>query len=59
MQWLAHPGTHGARTNAARALADERAMAAEVERFLVNFDHPAGRVQTPVEPAAVHRSHVP
>jgi hypothetical protein len=56
MQWLAdllaHLGTHGAYANASQALADEQETAAELERFLLRFAHPAGRGDTSVEPTA-------
>ncbi len=62
MQWLAdllaNLGTSGASSNASRALADEREKAAQLERFLLRFDHPAGRARTPLEPAAGERAQV-
>lgn len=56
MQWLAdlaaHLGTHGAYANASTSLADEREGAAQIDRFLLRFEHPSGRSRHPVEPAA-------
>lgn len=56
MQWLADLvallGTSGAYANASRALAEEREAAAQVDRFLARFAHPAGQAGTPVELAA-------
>jgi len=56
MQWLAdlvaHLGTHGAYTNASSSLAEEREVATQLDRFLVRFDHPAGRSRAPAEPAS-------
>jgi len=56
MQWLAdlvaHLGSSGAYANASRSLAVERELAAQLDRFLLRFDHPAGRALGPVEPAA-------
>ncbi len=56
MQWLADLiarfGPSGAYANASHALTEEQEAAAQVERFLVRFDHPAGRARIPVEPAA-------
>jgi hypothetical protein len=53
MQWLADLfallGTHGAYANASRSLAEEREVAAEIDRFLVRFDHPAGQARMPLE----------
>jgi hypothetical protein len=54
MQWLtdlvALLGTHGAYANASRSLAEEREVAAQLDRFLLRFDHPAGRDRIPAEP---------
>jgi len=62
MQWLAdlvaHLGAHGAYANASRSLAEEREVAARIDRFLVRFDHPAGRARTPVEAPAGDRVRV-
>jgi len=56
MQWLsdlvALLGTHGSFANASRSLAEERAVAAQLDRFLVSFEHPAGRSRVPLEPPA-------
>ncbi len=56
MQWLAnlvaYLGTHGAYANASGSLAEEREVAAQIDRFLVRFDHPAGRSRVPAEPAS-------
>jgi hypothetical protein len=49
---IARFGTHGAYANASRSLAEEQEVAAQLERFLVRFAHPAGRAHTPHEPAA-------
>jgi hypothetical protein len=49
---LARLGTHGAYANASRALADERERAAQVDRFLLRFAHPAGGSRLVQEPAA-------
>lgn len=59
MQWLADLvsllGPHGAYANASQSLAEEREAAAQVDRFLLRFDHPAGRSRTPLEPTAGER----
>ena len=56
MQWLADLvallGPAGAQANASRSRAEERDMAARIDRFLVQRDHPAGQTRTPVEPPA-------
>ena len=56
MQWLsdlvALLGTPGAYANASRSLAEERDVAANLDRFLVSFAHPAGRSRVPHEPPA-------
>lgn len=54
MQWLAdllaHLGTHGAYANASRSLAEEQEAVARLDRFLLRFDHPAGKGLVPMEP---------
>lgn len=56
MQWLtdlvALLSSHGACSNASRSLAEEREAAAQMERFLITFSHPAGQARNPVEPVA-------
>jgi hypothetical protein len=56
MQWLADLfallGPAGSSANASRSLAEEREMAARIDRFLDQLDHPAGRARTPAEPPA-------
>lgn len=49
---LARYGTYGAYANASRALAEEREVAAQLDRFLLRFGHPAGGSRVPVEPRA-------
>ena len=62
MQWLADLfallGPAGAHANASRSLAEEREMAARIDRFLVQLEHPAGQAQHPAEPAADGRTRV-
>lgn len=62
MRWLtdlvAFLGTHGAYTNASRSLAEEREVAAQLERFLIRFDHPAGRSRILAEPPSGGARHV-
>lgn len=56
MQWLpdllARLGPHGAYANASRSLAEERETVEQLDRFLLRFEHPAGRSRIPVEPPA-------
>lgn len=60
MPWLAdlvaRLGRSGAAANAAASLAEEREAAVRIERFLIRFDHPAGRSAVPVEPACTRAS---
>ena len=62
MQWLAdllaHLGTAGACANASQTLADEREVSAQLDRFLLRFDHPAGGASTPIEQAAAKQHRV-
>jgi len=62
MQWLADlialVGAHGAYANASRSLAEEREVEGQIDRFLLRFDHPAGRARMPIEPAGGECSRV-
>lgn len=62
MQWIAdlvaRLGSHGAYANASSSLASEREEAVRIERFLVRFDHPAGRDRVPSEPPARETTRV-
>lgn len=62
MQWIADLvallGNHGAYANASSSLAAEREEAIRIERFLIRFNHPAGRDHMLIEPPARERARV-